>query len=126
LNPLVEKGIGAVFAASIVAEIGDFSRFENADKLLAYAGLEPGEYQSGESESKGKMTKHGSRYLRETLMNAVLPIVHCNAIFADYFHKKRNEGKSYLAAKSHTAKKLLRIIFTLHKNNVMFDSHKLR
>ena len=55
LNPptLSIKGIGAVSAAVIVSEFGDFSRFDNPNKMLSFAGLEPGHFQSGNSEYKG-------------------------------------------------------------------------
>ena len=62
-------GIGEVSAATIFAEIEDITRFDNPDKLLAYAGLEPRVYQSGTQEFKGKMNKKGSVVLRRTLMN---------------------------------------------------------
>jgi len=110
----------------VVAEVGDFSRFANADKLLAFAGLDPGICQSGQSDHNGHMSKHGSKYLREALMNVVTPLIIHNPTFASYYRKKRSEGKSHITASAHTAKKLLRVIFTLHKNNVMYDASKLR
>ena len=63
-------GIGIYSAATIIAEFGDLSRFVNADKMLAYAGLDCGRSQSGTQDFKGKMVKHGSSYLRKALMNA--------------------------------------------------------
>lgn len=46
--------------------------------------------------------------------------------FAEYYHKKRNEGKSHRVACSHLVKKLIRVIFTLEKNGIDFDPTKLR
>ena len=62
-------GIGKVSAASIIAEIEDISRFNDPDKLLAFAGLDPRIYQSGTQEFKGRMNKKGSVVLRRVLMN---------------------------------------------------------
>jgi transposase len=78
------KGIGAVTAAVIIAEYGDFSRFETVDKALAFAGLEPQRHDSGQSHRDGRMHKHGSKYLREALMNAIMPMICHNPVFAEY------------------------------------------
>ena len=71
MNPpmLSVPGIGIESAAVILAEFGDFSKFKNASQMLSFAGLEPGYFQSGTSETTGKMVKHGSSYLRYALMN---------------------------------------------------------
>ena len=64
-------GMGFRMAAMILAEIGDFSRFESPDKLLAYAGMSPSTYQSGQLKNcYPHMEKRGSRYLRYALYNA--------------------------------------------------------
>ena len=58
-------GIGTRMGAMILAEVGDFSNFESADKILAYAGLSPSTYQSGQlTNCYSHMEKRGSRYLR--------------------------------------------------------------
>ena len=64
-------GISYRMGAMIIAEIGDFSRFDSPDKILAYAGMSPSTYQSGQLESSySHMEKRGSRYLRYALYNA--------------------------------------------------------
>lgn len=61
-------GVGVVLAATILSEIGDISRFSSADKLLAYAGLDPTVRQSGEfKSSQNRMSKRGSPYLRRAI-----------------------------------------------------------
>ena len=120
------KGVGAATSAVVVAEIGDFSRFKNVDKVLAFAGMDPGTSQSGQSSHDGHMVKHGSKYLREALMDVVSPLIIHNPTFSSYYHKKRSEGKEHRVAVSHTAKKLLRVIFALHTQNTTYDSTKLR
>ena len=119
-------GIGPLSAAVIYAEYGDLSKFNSPAQMLSFAGLEPGYYQSGTSEHGGGMVKRGSSHLRYTLMNLCIPLIQYNMTFAEYYHKKRNEGKSHRVACSHLVKKLIRVIFTLEKNGINFDPTKLR
>ena len=101
----------------ILAEIGDFSRFDSPDKILAYAGLSPSTYQSGKlANAYPHMEKRGSRYLRYALFNATKFVCNWDPSFAAYLAKKRSEGKHYNVAISHAAKKLVRIIFALMKS----------
>lgn len=109
-------GIGLALGAMIVAEIGDFDNFSSPDKILAYAGLSPSTYQSGQLYSTyAKMEKRGSKYLRYALFNTTKLVCQWNPIFADYLAKKRAEGKHYNVAVSHAAKKLVRVIYQLEK-----------
>jgi transposase len=127
INPptLSIKGIGAVSAAVIVSEYGDFSRFESPNKMLSFAGLEPGYFQSGTSEHGGYMVKRGSSQLRCVLMNCARAITLHNETFATYYRKKINEGKPYNIAINHVAKKLVRLIFALETKGIMFDPDML-
>ena len=110
-------GIGLNMAAMIIAEIGDFNRFDSPDKILAFAGLSPSTYQSGQlNNCYAHMEKRGSRYLRYALYNVTKYVCHWNPVFADYLAKKRSEGKHYNVAISHAAKKLVRLIFALQKS----------
>ena len=110
-------GIGYRMGAMIMAEIGDFSRFDSPDKLLAYAGMSPSTYQSGQLKNcYPHMEKRGSRYLRYALYNAAKYVCHWDSVFAAYLAKKRAEGKHYNVALSHAAKKLVRLIFALEKS----------
>lgn len=119
-------GIGPISAAGIYSEIGNISRFNNPNQLLAFAGLEPSRNQSGEADHNGHMVKHGSSYLRQYLMNvAESQLIH-NPIIYEYYLKKRNEGKAHRVALSHVAKRLVRIIFSLEKNDVDFDMNKVK
>lgn len=119
-------GIGINTAACIYAEYGGITPFHTPNQMLAYAGLEPSTNESGTHDGGGHMVKHGSSYLRYVLLNAAqLAIVH-NPTLYDYYLKKRNEGKHHRVALSHVAKKLVRIIFYLEKNNKDFDPNKLR
>lgn len=128
LNPmtLTIPGVGPISAAVIISEYGDINRFDSPSQMLSFAGLEPGYYQSGTMESKGKMVKRGSSQLRYALMNCCMPLLMYNMIFSEYYHKKRSEGKPHRVALSHLAKKLVRLIYTLETKNIPFDTSKLR
>jgi transposase len=119
-------GIGPISAATIVSEFGDFSNFANPGKLLSFAGLEPGYFQSGTSEYHGHMVKRGSSSLRNVLMNCSRSVKLHNEVFAAYYQKKIDEGKSHIVALNHVAKKLVRLIFALETKGVMFDPSKSR
>ena len=110
-------GLGFRMAAMILAEVGDFTRFDSPDKLLAYAGMSPSTYQSGQLKNcYPHMEKRGSRYLRYALYNATKCVCHWNPNFAAYLAKKRAEGKHYNVALSHATKKLVRLIFAMEKS----------
>ena len=113
---LTIPGINYRMGAMIIAEIGDFNRFDSPDKILAYAGMSPSTYQSGQLESSySHMEKRGSRYLRYALYNATKYVCHWDPTFAVYLEKKRSEGKHYNVALSHAAKKLVRVIYQLER-----------
>ena len=107
-------GIKNRMGAMILAEIGDVSRFDNPDQILAYAGLSPSTYQSGQlTSSYAHMEKRGSRYLRYALFNAAIYVCHWDPTFKAYLAKKRAEGKHYYVAVSHACKKLVRVIYRM-------------
>ena len=110
-------GISYRMGAMIIAEIGDFNNFSSPDKILAYAGLSPSTYQSGQMQNcYSHMEKRGSRYLRYALFNSTRFVCNWNPLFTTYLAKKRSEGKHYNVAISHAAKKLVRLIFALQKS----------
>lgn len=119
---LTIPGIGYPSAASILAEIGDFSNFNSPDKILAFAGMSPSTYQSGKlTNCYARMEKRGSRYLRAALYNATKYVCYWDKTFSEYLAKKRSEGKHYNVALSHAAKKLVRLIFALEKSHLPYN-----
>ena len=111
---LTIPGISYRMGAMIIAEIGDFNRFDSADKILAYAGMSPSTYQSGQLDNcYAHMEKRGSRYLRYALYNATKYVCHWDKDFGAYLAKKRAEGKHYNVALSHATKKLVRTIYAM-------------
>ena len=116
-------GIGCRMGAMILAEAGDLSRFDSPDKLLAYAGMSPSTYQSGQLKNcYPHMEKRGSRYLRYALYNATKYVCLWDPTFTAYLAKKRAEGKHYNVAISHAAKKLVRLIFAIEKSRQPYRS----
>ena len=114
-------GINTRMGAMILAEIGDFSRFKNADQILAYAGLSPSTYQSGQlTASYSHMEKRGSRYLRYALFNATRYVCLWDPIFSEYLAKKKSEGKHYNVAISHACKKLVRTIYRMQLTGELY------
>ena len=114
-------GINYRMGSMIIAEIGDFNRFDSPDKILAYAGFSPSTYQSGQLDGAySHMEKRGSRYLRYALYNAAKYVCHWDPTFSEYLAKKRAEGKHYNVAISHAVKKLVRVIYHLEKTNQQY------
>lgn len=115
-------GIGFINGGMILGEIGDINRFSNPSKVLAFSGLDPSVYQSGNfNASHTRMSKRGSRPLRYALINAAHNIVRNNKTFKDYYDQKISEGKSHYNALGHCAGKLVRIIYKMLTDNVPFN-----
>ena len=114
-------GISYRMGAMILAEIGDFDRFSSPDQILAYAGMSPSTYQSGQlTSSYAHLEKRGSKYLRYALFNATIYVCNWDPSFASYLAKKRAEGKHYYVAVTHAAKKLVRLIYALEKSGEQY------
>ena len=115
-------GIGYVNGGIILGEIGDITRFSAPRKLLAFAGLDPSVYQSGNFAAKRtRMSKRGSRALRSALMNAAHNVVRNNKTFETYYSRKMAEGRTHYNALGHCAGKLVRIIYKMLTDNVTFN-----
>lgn len=119
---LTIPGISYHMGAIILAEIGDFSRFDSPDKILAYAGMSPSIYQSGQLDNcYSHMEKRGSRYLRYALYNATRYVCLWDETFGSYLEKKRSEVKHYNVALSHATKKLVRTIYAIEKSGQAYN-----
>ena len=115
-------GIGYINGGMILGEIGDIHRFSSPNKLLAYAGLDPSVYQSGNFQAKKtRMSKRGSKLLRYALVNAAHNVVKNNATFEAYYDAKMAEGRTHYNALGHCAGKLVRVIFKMLTDDVKFS-----
>ena len=109
-------------ATAIHGFIGDISRFNKSCQLLAYAGLDPSIYQSGNFEARStRMSKRGNSLLRYNLVYAAHNLVLHNRTFKEYYDLKRSQGKTHYCALGHCAHKLVRVIFKMLKSNVDFN-----
>ena len=119
-------GIGYINGGMLLGEIGDIHRFSTSNKLLAFAGLDPSVYQSGNFQAKiTRMSKRGSRVLRYALVNAAWNIVRNNATFKAYYDVKRAEGRSHCNVFGHCAGKLVKAIWKMLTDNVELTSNKI-
>jgi len=120
-------GIGELTTAQLIAELKDINRFDNYKQINAYLGLEPSIYQSGKKCIYGKITKAGNRNGRKVLYTVVKNITLTSRkhykdhpILLHYLKKKEKENKSEKESVISTTTKLIRIIFSLCKNNTTF------
>ena len=119
------KGIGLVYAAGIIAEIGDIHYFKNHSKLASYAGLKWKKNDSGQKVSEHtKKTKAGNPYLRYYLVEAAGSIIRFNDEYSIYYHKKYKEVKinKHKRALVLTARKLVRLIYGLLAHSKLYDA----
>ena len=116
------NGIGDKLGAVIISEIGDIHRFKSADKLAAYAGIDPTVKQSGDFNAyKNHMSKRGSPYLRRALWQACVIAVNCDPMFKAYFEKKAAEGKRYMNIIGHCTRKMISVIYAVLRDNKPYE-----
>lgn len=120
---LTIPGISFRLGSVILAEIGDIHRFNTPAQLQAFAGLEPSTHQSGKYKApNSRMVKRGSTHLRWALLEASRLVAMRDSTFKTYYQKKKSEGKHHYVALSHTAKKLIRVLFHLLSNEMEFNA----
>ena len=121
-------GIGFLTAATIIAEIGDFSAFSKPKKLVAYFGIDPSVMQSGEfTGTRNKMSKRGSKLLRRVLYTTALANIRtkrnsepCNPVLMD-FYKRKSQSKPKKVALGAVMHKLVYIIFAVLRDRKPFE-----
>ena len=117
-------GIGKVYSAGIIAEIGDIHRFESQASVAKFAGLVWTQHQSGDFEAEhSQMIKSGNRYLRYYLLEAANSVRRCDSEFRRYYDLKFKEVNRYQhkRALALTARKLVRLVFRLLKDNRLYS-----
>jgi transposase len=120
-------GVGAVTGAAILAEIGDINRFDEPDKLVAYAGIDATVHQSGQFQAtETHMSKRGSPYLRLALWQAASMCIQHNDELKAYYEKKRKEGKAHGTALGAVCRKLLIRVYVILKENRPYEAHKAK
>lgn len=133
LSPIINllcsiPGIGVLTAATILAEVGDFSAFSSPNKLVAFFGIDPSVNQSGEfTGTRNKMSKRGSRLLRRVIFTTALANVRSkrngnktNPVIYEFYQKKcMNKPKK--VALGAIMRKLVNIIFAVMRDKKPFE-----
>ena len=118
-------GIGIIGVATILAAIGDISRFKNSSSLIAFAGIDPTVRQSGEFNSThNHMSKRGSPYLRHAIFLAATTCSFHNSPLNAYYKKKRDQGKHHLTATGAVARKLTTVIYAVLRDSKPYEPKK--
>lgn len=116
-------GIGKVYSAGIIAEICDIHRFRSQASVAKFAGLVWTQHQSGEFEAQDrKLIKSGNRFLRYYLLEAANSVRRCDSEFRRYYDLKYKEVNKHQhkRALALTARKLVRLVFRLLKDNRLY------
>jgi transposase len=115
-------GIGRVLAFTIAAEIGEIERFSSPKQLTGYTGLCPRVNQSGDSDRRGPLSKHGPRYLRWALIEATMHALKHPAYAERYQRNKKRLGKQRGAkvAQIDIARRLAHAIWHMLTRNQKF------
>ncbi len=119
-------GIGEVLTAELLGELGDITRFDNHKQLIAFCGLDPTIIQSGKSINvHGAISKRGNKYARWILFNISQMVVklghQCpNHPVYNYYLIKKAEGKHYYESLTACSTKILRMLYSMCKNNKTF------
>ena len=123
-NTLISiPGIGKVYSAGIIAEIGDIRRFDGQASVAKYAGLVWTQHKSNEFEAEDtRLIKSGNRYLRYYLLEAANSVRRCDSEFRRYYDLKYKEVNKHQhkRALALTARKLVRLVFRLLKDNRLY------
>ena len=116
-------GMGPITACTIIGEIGNITNFHGAGSLVAYAGINPMVYESGNYKATSlSMSKKGSSYLRNAIITVSRLIIFHDETFKRYFDKKIAEGKHYNVAIGHVSNKLTRVIYRILKYGEEYQS----
>lgn len=123
------KGIGPVFAAGILAEIGGIERFDDHNDLAKYAGLVWSQYQSGDFEAdETSRMRTGNKYLRYYLVQAADSIRKHDTEYAAFYKKKFDEVPKHKHKRALvlSARKLVRLVFMILKTNTLYTPPERR
>lgn len=120
-------GISHFSGTSILAELGDICNYSKPSQIIKFAGVAPFHYESSQYTAQHTaITKKGSKYLRKTLYQIILPVINNNPVFKQYYQLKLSQGKGHRCAQGHCVRKLLRIIYHLLSTGQKFDPMLLK
>jgi transposase len=116
-------GIGDVTARTLLVEIGDIDRFKSADSLACYAGLVPGQRQSGNSSRNTGLTKEGSGIIRHVLVQSAWVAIRVNPVLKEFYENVKSRGGAQVAICA-VARKLAVSAWHILKKNVPYKAQK--
>jgi len=111
------KGLGTVSVAGLIGEVGDFSKFSTQSEITKLAGLDLYEISSGKRKGQRRISKRGRGLLRKILFYAAIQTIRKNGILHDYYARLTGRGMERMRALIAVARKLLRIIHALMRDN---------
>lgn len=114
-------GVGHVYGATIVVEIGDISRFRNAHHLASYGGIAPVKEESGSSVKKKKKRKGGNRRLKNALIQSAQCSLEFDPAAREYYDRKRAEGKKHRQAIRALARRRVELIYAMLSNGTYYE-----
>jgi transposase len=116
-------GVGPVYGAIILSELGDIHRFPGGKQIVSYAGIDASVSASGEFEgTQSHMSKRGSPYLRRAIWGAAFVASWSDPELKAYYQKLRQRGKPHRVAVGAVARKLCYIIFAVLSENRPFET----
>ena len=118
-------GVSDKTISAVLGECGDIKRFTSAKSFIAYLGLYPTQYQSGNSLSVGRLAKRGIPIAKHALYMAAIASVRHNEQLNKVFHDKVSSGKSKKEALIIVSKKLATIIYSLFKYNQPYEAKRV-
>ena len=124
-NLLTIPGVGLHTAACVLAEVGDIQRFSSCKDFIGFVGLYPEIKQSGSSLNKAKLSTKGSRLLKHALYISSVACLKHNSYLRNLYHKKLSQGKAPKQALIVVAHKLASIMYSMLKNNCVYDITRL-
>ncbi|MDD2329101.1 MAG: IS110 family transposase [bacterium] len=115
-------GIGPVYGATILAELGDIRRFPSGKQIVSYAGLDASVHESGDFKgSQARISKRGSAYLRRAIYGAAFIASWSDPELSSYYKRLRARGKHHYVAVGAVARKLCYIIYAVLSENRPFE-----
>ena len=120
-------GIAETTATSIIGELGDIRRFQSANQINSFIGIDLRHYESGNFLAKEHITKRGNPYARKILFKCIHNIAsasHTNPCHIADFYEKRKRQSQVTSTKPHTIASMHRLIRTIHyliTHNKLYD-----
>ncbi len=114
-------GIGPIHGSIILGKIGDISRFENAEKLVAFTGIDPVIKESGKQRSHRSISKRGDSLLRKAIYMSTVLAMRINPVISEFYHRKVDGGMPKKKAIVAASRKQCHIIWSVWFNNKPFE-----